>query len=556
MQYQDKQRARLGSFRQASTFKTTETVSFSGIITIPVVVHVVHNTKDSTIGGSKNANITFEQISSQIKVLNEDYRRKKGTSGYNTNAVGADVEIEFALAQIDPNCRPTSGITRHYDAAPSFDPFTNNVKRFDPWPANDYLNIWVCNVANNTLGVAQFPNFTGLQGIDNVNGDDATDGIIVKHTAFGSRTGTASNSKSFYTYGRTATHEIGHWLGLIHTWGNSSCGTDFCADTPQAEDGNLGGDCRQVNSFCNNISSIAMIENYLDYSPDICMNIFTQDQKTRMWQTMTTSPTRANILKSIRNGINQKTVAPPMAELPILENFESKTNDVAERSANCQGYKAAILREATANTGYFYHSNWVNNVQKASYKLAFDYAYPAGEDTLLVYGYLGCKESKYLVASLTGKNLQTSGSSANKFAPECEEWKSFNLSFTVPHDYFDIQIETNKILKKNMYVDNIEISQFGFTPKLQSRLGGSYVNRVLAGYSIDNQKITVEVLFSKSSNVTFELIDVLGKKIWIESFSEALPGIFEIPVSGLASGIYMVKTKVDNEIVVAKVLVI
>ncbi len=554
-EYHKMQMARLANSNQKWANQRIENVTFSGIITIPVVVHVIHNRADGAIGGSKNSNITDEQIFSQIKVLNEDFRKKTGTNGFNFNSVGADVEMEFALAQIDPNCNPTSGITRHYSTTKQFDPHDNSVKSFSAWPADQYLNIWVCSTTNLILGLAQYPNYSNLAGLSEVGGDFATDGIIVRNTAFGSKTGT-SNSGS-YSYGRTTTHEIGHWLGLLHTWGDANCGTDYCRDTPYERDKNVSV-CNTVISDCDSsFGQKVMIENYLDYSPDICMNIFTQDQKARMWQTMTTSPDRSNILTYIKNGVNEKTIAPSEVSFPFFQNFENSTQNIAEVSANCEGINAAFRKANSSVSGYFFHSDWVNNVQSSNYTLSFDYASVAQiTDTLFIYGYTGCQTGKFIIASFTGNNLITSSNSVSNFIPQCDEWKSKSLSFTVPYPYFDLQFETNNTLNNNIYVDNISMKQYGFIPNLQSRILGNPAAKVLAGYDIENQKITLEVLFSSTSNVDFEVIDMLGKKVNIDTFTQVNPGIFEISVSNLATGMYIIKTKVNGQVVVAKVLVI
>lgn len=264
------------------------------VVRIPVVVHVVHHNPSKLIGGANNSNISDEQIYSQIQVLNEDYRRIAGTSGFNDQEVGADTEIEFYLASCDKDGKATSGITRTYNATPEFGVYEDSLKKIIHWPSDQYLNIWVADLAGDYLGYAQFPDMTGLEGLNDENGTGETDGVIIDHNNFGRRIGTAVSGS--YQDGRTATHEIGHWLGLLHIWGDDNCGNDYCEDTPPAEGSNSSKSCQDIFSFCSNAKTRNMIENYLDYSPDKCMNIFTQDQKTRMHKVLETSPRRKQML--------------------------------------------------------------------------------------------------------------------------------------------------------------------------------------------------------------------------------------------------------------------
>ena len=270
------------------------------IIRIPVVVHVIHSTASGEIGGKSNVNITNQQIYSQIRVLNEDYRKLFGTRGYNTNPVGADMEMEFFLATKDPDGNPTSGINRVYNVKKSYSIFTDLdlIASKSYWDSSKYLNIWVTNLGDLYLGYGEFPG-ANIEGLDARGAPARRDGIFVDYRVFGSQTGTAVDG--IYTYGRTLTHEIGHWFGLIHTWGDEYCGTDYCDDTPQIEESNSTEQCRIVYSQCNGITTKNMIENYMDYSPDSCMHIFTQDQKERVRQVMNLSSRRKQLIANSDN---------------------------------------------------------------------------------------------------------------------------------------------------------------------------------------------------------------------------------------------------------------
>lgn len=182
------------------------------IIRIPVVVHIIHNQQDGAIRGN---NIPDEQIFSQIKVLNEDYRRKPGTLGYNNNPVGADAGIEFFLASKDPSGNPSSGITRHYASTASYSMVSEadraRLSNFSYWDSNKYLNIWITTFRSPYLGYAEFPYAETIAGLDEEVNENL-DGLFIDHRVFGKKSGT--NTTGTYSVGRTATHEIGHCFGI------------------------------------------------------------------------------------------------------------------------------------------------------------------------------------------------------------------------------------------------------------------------------------------------------------------------------------------------------
>jgi|GEM_PF-1192064 len=264
------------------------------IIRIPVVVHIVHNGEQVGTG----ANISAQQVQSQIDVLNEDYRRKAGTPGFNNSDVGADTEIEFCLATINPQgvTMAEAGIDRIRGTRANY---TRNIieaqlKPQTIWDPMKYLNMWTLTFGGDDvqlLGYAQFPNASGIEGLPSGQGVANTDGVVMRFNAFG-RVG---NVESPYDGGRTTTHEVGHWLGLRHIWGDQqpNCGNDFCDDTPDSNGPNYG-----CNRNANNCRGRNMVENYMDYSDDPCMNIFTRNQKERMLVVMNNAPRRASLKTS------------------------------------------------------------------------------------------------------------------------------------------------------------------------------------------------------------------------------------------------------------------
>ena len=282
------------------------TAGTNAVITIPVVVHVIHS--GQSVGSGRN--ISDARVNSQITVLNQDFRRMLNTPGYNTNPVGADVEIEFCLAKVDPNGNPTNGIDRVNLGTTTWSEANveSILKPQTIWDPTRYFNIWVCQFGgdlNGVLGYAQFPLDSGLGGLDPDGTEtEFTDGVIIDWRAFGSSDYVSGQYFSGIDKGRTTTHETGHFLGLRHIWGdNSSCTVntadsrqDYCPDTPAAN--TMHYDCAQEYDSCTSAPGKDMTENYMDYSNDTCMNIFTLDQKARMMTVMQNSPRRSTLKTS------------------------------------------------------------------------------------------------------------------------------------------------------------------------------------------------------------------------------------------------------------------
>lgn len=296
---------------------------------IPVVVHVIHDGDPiNTPGNINGENISDAQIISQIKVLNEDFRRLTNTNGgANTTGLAQDIEINFCLAEQDANGDITTGIVRH-----NITPYTNDepngaggadwetfeivadLKTNTIWDPTKYLNIWTMRFGglslddgglSDLLGFAQFPGSSTLSDLSTNSGIANTDGVVINFNALGTED---ENDTSFtlngtYNLGRTTTHEIGHWLGLRHIWGDKANDTDdgclvddYCSDTPNAEAANYS--CNLTNDSCPDLV-FDMVQNYMDYTPDACMDTFTQDQKDRMVTVMQNSPRRKELDSSI-----------------------------------------------------------------------------------------------------------------------------------------------------------------------------------------------------------------------------------------------------------------
>lgn len=267
----------------------------SQLYTIPVVVHIVYNTA--------NQNLADSVINRQIETLNQDYQRLNADTVNmrgDFNIVKGSPNIEFKLAQFDPDGNPTSGITRTETAQTSFGDIglatgdfstLEKVKQtaeggIDPWDQDHYLNIWVCNMEIfNTpalLGFATPP--SGLPNWPAGSVPNLSDGVVIQYQAFGDNNPNALDmgQGAIDVRGRTTTHEVGHYLGLRHIWGDGGCTEqDGIDDTPNASDQSQF-DCDDTKNTCtDNIQSIDlpdMIENYMDYSAETCQNSFTQGQ--------------------------------------------------------------------------------------------------------------------------------------------------------------------------------------------------------------------------------------------------------------------------------------
>ncbi len=330
----------------------TSSKTAATVITIPVVVHVIYD--GQPIGTAPN--ITDAQVQSQITVLNQDYSRLLGSPGYNTNPVGANTEIQFVLAKQDPKGNPTNGIDRVSLCQPSWSDAEVDgiVKPTTIWDPTLYMNMWSINFTDSTLlGYAQFPDATGLDGLDPSGGAANTDGVVSNYTVFGSKT---YDDGSFlldatYNKGRTMTHEVGHWLGLRHIWGDGAgdeagnspdcTASDFCADTPQ-----VGWEHYSCGTFdtCPSDPGNDMPENYMDYTDDACMNIFTQNQKDRI-RTIIDNAARRKSLKTSNKG-----TAVSLVENDAEVKLEvSCSMPICGAAANQNTQKITIYNRGTSN---------------------------------------------------------------------------------------------------------------------------------------------------------------------------------------------------------------
>lgn len=261
-------------------------------ITLPIVFHIIHNGEALGV----KTNLAEERIIEQMVTLNEDFRRTN-PDAINTPAqylnIAADTEINFVLAKQDPNGLPTNGITRTFTSKTLYqDTDLRLLTSTIQWPPEDYINVYVCNFQS--LGYAVFP-FSDLPGSKSESQNlREIDGMIVKYSYIGNNS--QASEVVFPSKGRTLTHELGHYLGVFHNW-HGGCGTngDYCADTPPQSRGANGSCDQDVSKVQCEEEERPMIENFMDYTNDECMNLFTICQKNRMQTVLQYSPRRASL---------------------------------------------------------------------------------------------------------------------------------------------------------------------------------------------------------------------------------------------------------------------
>ena len=276
--------------------------SIERTIVVPVVVHVVFN--------QPSENINDIQIQSQIDALNADFSRTNSDFSKVPSVfakVSANVNIRFELAKVDPMGRPTSGIIRKKSTRMMWSD-DDKIKSIanggsTTWDAQSYLNIWVCNTVPGLTGYASFP-----------GADKAVDGIVVRYDAFG----TTGKLMAPFNKGRTLTHEVGHWMGLKHLWGDQQCGDDGIADTPKQRGGNSGSPVFPRVTACNASPEGEMFMNFMDFTNDASMGMFTEGQKKVMRNQFEAGGSRASIVQS--RGLSEAWNANIQPEVLVVNN--------------------------------------------------------------------------------------------------------------------------------------------------------------------------------------------------------------------------------------------
>ncbi len=375
---------------------------------IPVVFHIIHE------GGAENISLT--QIEDQMRILNEDFARLNPDTT-NTPAIFAqnagDTNIEFRLAKIDPNGDCTQGVTRTYSSLTVG--ARDNVKELIQWDPTRYMNVWVVKTIEQfdpdggiVLGFAQFPN--------QLFSDPETDGIVIRHDYCGSIETASSNR------GRTLTHEAGHWLNLRHIWGDEDCGNDNIDDTPTGQEPNYGictgnfpynvGVCSSSPGQTITQSSGEMFMNYMDYSDDFCMNMFSLGQGERMRSAINTYrnylTTNSNLIATGTNDDHVLVDCPPIAEFTSNytfgcegDGFEFESNFYNAPESSITGYEWTF--EGADNTYSNDANPTVTYSQSGTYNVSLTVINAAGSNTITKSNYVSIA-SEY--AEMTGPYFQ------------------------------------------------------------------------------------------------------------------------------------------------------
>ncbi len=369
-----------GILAKDNQFANSKKVSL--VYTIPVVFHIIHTGQAVGTG----YNISQAQVNSQVTILNNDYR--KTNADFSTNVTqstfvnaAADCEINFCLATRNPTggVMAEPGIDRINATTKGWTPppysgmnepggyIDNTIKTGSYWDPNQYLNIWILYMNDGTLGYAQFPvvpsaSTPTIGDMSGQGGAANTDGVVFDYTAIGN-VGTAAYP---YNKGRTATHEIGHWLGLWHINGDSNCGDDFCSDTPTQS--SLTSGCPSTTGGASASGCAAspnppgkMYQNYMDYSDDRCLAMFSSGQKARMQACMQYCTRRTSLGTStvcIGTGVNESadqinvSVYPNPTNGEVLVNVDlANAQDFTISVVNTLGQTIKELKQSQSNGG-------------------------------------------------------------------------------------------------------------------------------------------------------------------------------------------------------------
>lgn len=350
---------------------------------IPVVFHIIH-------GGQNEGNfpnVSQAQINSQITILNNDFAgtglNVNNISGTNfSSSLISNCNVTFCLAEKDPsgNTLPQKGINRlnyntnswtnptSFTSSSAFQTYVNNtIKPASIWDPTRYLNIWISDVNSSVglLGYATFPSGSTLSGLSSGLGTASTDGVWCWTRAIGN-TGTVQYP---YDQGRTLTHEVGHWLGLRHIWGDGTCATDYCNDTPTQQGANIG--CPTYpNITCSNGPNGDMFMNFMDYCEDACLYMFTPDQRTRIQTAMANGQFRTQLTASSATLCGGNT---PVACADTISNFGATDSLNAYRRATAAASET-FCAQGLGKAGYIAGSNCWGDLEKAEFISASKYS--------------------------------------------------------------------------------------------------------------------------------------------------------------------------------------
>ena len=481
--------------------KTNQRQLFSNSYTIPVVVHIIHK--------NNNEYLSLEQINSQLEVLNQDFNRTNADAT-NTPAVfenvAANCNIEFCLAQRTPQNEITNGITYTSTDVSSFSLYDNRVFHDSLggktiWDPSTYLNIYVCDLSS-VLGFASFP-----------GGIPSMDGIVIDFENFG----TIGNLNAPYDQGRTTTHELGHYLNLLHIWGSGSCSDDFVDDTPIQEDHNFGCPAHPSPSCSNNGD---MFQNFMDYTNDACMNLFTEGQKQRMLTVLNTER------EELTNNTNCML---PFEDIGVVENISPSLDQTT--CGTSFDIKTKIQNHSTHNINNFKVSYQIDNNEIKE---------------LEWNGSLGPQESMELVIGTESLSIGTH--SLSIYTSQPNGYRDINNSNDSLFFDFDVQ-------EGNFY--NIQVQTDNYAEEVSwTILNENQDTTYIYNQLVSNELNTEDICLNTDSCYTFEITDEYSDGIccdfgngYIAINNEIFSGEFESELSVDLCELSSIKTHDHNIIV-------
>ena len=533
----------------------------AGIIYIPVVFHVIHN------GGAEN--ITQAQIMDQLRVLNNDFRKVTGTPGGSaTNGKAVDMEFEFRLAQIDPNGNRHDGINRIQSTLT--ENARDNVKALSYWPSNRYLNIWIVKTIQGSgsegivLGFAQFPYSVGSS--------PKTDGVVMRADYTGTIiTGNSNNA------GRTLTHEVGHWIGLYHTFQDGCTGTtvntcssqgDRVCDTPPVEDATFG--CLTSRTTCN---GEAMIENYMDYMDGRCTNTYTQGQKDRAIAQMSlyrsnvysaanlqsTGITSTGTYLAVPNSAIKAPYSYGFEDADItaagwrIQNLNNGTNGWKSDNVASGGSKSLSFRNFDINSSVVlnsrdeFNSPLIDLTTMANPVLSFKVAYArlsSGTNDILdvfISGDFGRTETRLLRGTATNME-RPDGPLTTAYTPAAGDWKTLTWDLTPYASMTNARIRFEFVNRKgnNIFIDDFVI---GGTTGLSETLKKDLAFNVYPNPMSGTARIQFEL--KQGEQVDVNIVDLVGRKIQTVQQGQMQAGIHSLSIdkTHLTPGIYLINVE-------------
>ncbi len=546
------------------------------VIYIPVVFHVIHN--------SGLENITQAQVNDCIRVLNEDYRKMAGTNGgVSTDTRATDVEFEFRLAQFEPNGTPTDGVNRILNATNTINA-RDAAKALSYWDSKKYLNVWVVSTIASSgqtegtvLGYAQFPG----------GGAATTDGILVRADNIGAIGFQFQQTQ----WGRTVTHEVGHWCGLFHPFQGGCSGAlssdcslagDRVCDTPPVAKSTAG--CPTNQNSCTNDSPDLPdnVRNYMDYADGTCMNMFTAGQVTRMKSLMSQFRSAiysaTNIAAAGLNADGTYRKLTPAATKPpftinfqetapvwFIENFNNPVNGWAMNTTvgfndnNCMsisGFKNGVA--STINTRDAFHTQNYNisliENPVLTFKIAYAKRLEASSDLLNMYISDNFGRTEILVKTFNTSDMETAGITTTEFVPSASQWKTLSLDLGAYKSYtnFRVRFELQSRRGNNTYIDDISIAPFvGLAADLKASLNFSLSPNPANNVS----KLSFST--KTASHVQITISDITGKLVQEVTNTQFNAGDHEMALNAaeFAKGIYIIKFQENNQSFTQKWLV-